>query len=147
MSSHNPKERAEQLLAMTTRLVALIGEEIEAVKARRLNSGSADWDEKERLVHAWRLEVSRVKADPTLLAGIQDDLKGALREAARALEQGLEEHARALGAMKTVTEGLVRSIAAEIASVRSAPAAYGRSGTVNGGQRREASGLAVDAKA
>ncbi len=147
MSSHNPRERAEQLLAMTTRLVALIGEEIEAVKARRLNSGSADWDEKERLVHAWRLEVSRVKADPTLLAGIQDDLKGALREAARALEQGLEEHARALGAMKTVTEGLVRSIAAEIASVRSAPAAYGRSGTVNEGQRREASGLAVDAKA
>ena len=35
----------------------------------------------------------------------------------------------------------------EIASVRSAPAAYGRSGTVSNGQRREASGLAVNAKA
>lgn len=147
MTSHDPKERADQLLAMTQRLASLIGEEIEAVKARKLNSGSADWDEKERLVHAWRLEVSRVKGEPTLLAGIPEDLKQRLREAARALEEGLEEHARVLGAMKTVTEGLVRSIAAEIASIRSAPAAYGRSGTVNGGQRREASGLAVDAKA
>ena len=68
-------------------------------------------------------------------------------EAAKALEQGLEAHAQALLATKTVTEGLVRSIAAEIASSRSAPAAYGRTGTVNTTARREASGLAVDAKA
>ena len=147
MTSQDPRERADQLLAMTQRLVLLIREEIEAVKARRLESGTAGWDEKERLVHAWRLEVSRVKAEPALLAGIPDDLKAGLREAAKALEAGLEEHARELSAMRTVTEGLVRSIAAEIASARSAPAAYGRSGTVNGGQRREASGLAVDAKA
>ena len=46
-------ERATQLLAMTQRLVALVGAEIEVVKARKLSSLSADWDEKERLVHAW----------------------------------------------------------------------------------------------
>ena len=82
-----------------------------------------------------------------LLAGIPNDLKLSLRDAAKALEDGLEAHANALMATKTVTEGLVRSIAAEIASSRSAPAAYGRSGTVNPNARREASGLAVDAKA
>ncbi len=140
-------ERATQLLAMTQRLVGLLAAEIEAVKARKLQGPSAEWDEKERLVHAWRIEVSKVKADPDLLAGISPDLKTRLREAAKDLEQGLEAHAMALMATKTVTEGLVRSIAAEIASSRSAPAAYGRSGTVNAGARREASGLAVDAKA
>jgi hypothetical protein len=41
----------------------------------------------------------------------------------------------------------VRSIASEIASQRSAPAAYGRGGTVNPAGKREASGLTVDAKA
>lgn len=147
MSFHDANDRADQLLAMTERLVFLIRAEITAVKAHKLDSGSAGWDEKERLVHSWRLEVSRVKADPTLLAGVSEDRKIRMRDAAKALETGLEEHARTLNAMKTVTEGLVRSIAAEIASVRSAPAAYGRSGTVNGGERREASGLAVDAKA
>lgn len=91
--------------------------------------------------------MSKVKADPDLLAGISPDLKTRLREAAKELEQGLEAHAMALTATKTVTEGLVRSIAAEIASSRSAPAAYGRSGMLNTGARREASGLAVNAKA
>ncbi len=145
--SHSASERADQLLTMTRRLVGLVQAEIEALNARKLDSGGADWDEKERLVHAWRIEVSRIKADPTALAGASADLKAGLRTAARELEESLEAHALALNAMKTVTEGLVRSIAAEIASARSAPAAYGRSGTVNSGQRREASGLAVDAKA
>ncbi|HOZ27519.1 MAG TPA: flagellar basal-body protein FlbY [Hyphomonadaceae bacterium] len=140
-------DRATQLLAMTQRLVTLMGEEVEAVKTRKLQGPSAEWDEKERLVHAWRIEVSKVKAEPGLLAGIPNDLKLSLRDAAKALEDGLEAHANALMATKTVTEGLVRSIAAEIASSRSAPAAYGRSGTVNPNARREASGLAVDAKA
>ena len=140
-------DRANQLLAMTQRLVSLVEAEVAAVNTRKLQGPSAEWDEKERLVHAWRIEVSKVKAEPTLLAGIPADLKLRLREAAKALEDGLEAHANALMATKTVTEGLVRSIAAEIASARSAPAAYGRSGTVNPSARREASGLAVDAKA
>ena len=140
-------DRATQLLAMTQRLVSLMEAEVEAVRNRKLQGPSPEWDEKERLVHAWRIEVSKVKAEPELLAGIPADLKTSLRNAAKALEDGLEAHANALMATKTVTEGLVRSIAAEIASSRSAPAAYGRSGTVNPNARREASGLAVDAKA
>jgi len=140
-------DRAEQLLAMTRRLDALVSAEIGAIKARRLDGGSADWDEKERLAHAWRLEVAHIKANPNSLAGIGDPLKQQLREAAAGLEEKLEVHARALGAMKTVTEGLVRSIATEIASARSAPPAYGRHGNVNSTTKRNASGLAVDAKA
>jgi len=144
---HDAIDRAEQLLAMTRRLDALISAEIEAIKARRLDGGSADWDEKERLAHAWRLEVAHIKANPSALAGIGDALKVQLREAARALEDKLEAHALALNAMKAVTEGLVRSIANEIASARSAPPGYGRHGSVNPAAKREASGLAVDAKA
>ena len=140
-------DRAEQLLAMNRRLDALVSAEIDAIRAKRLDGGSADWDEKERLAHAWRLEVAHIKANPAALTGIGDVLKAQLREAAATLEEQLEIHARALGAMKTVTEGLVRSIASEIASARSAPAAYGRHGNVNPAAKREASGLAVDAKA
>jgi hypothetical protein len=140
-------DRAEQLLAMTQRLIALVSAEIDAIGAKRLDGGSADWDEKERLAHAWRLEVAHIKANPAALAGIGEVLKAQLREAAAILEEKLETHARALGAMKTVTEGLVRSIANEIASARSAPPAYGRHGSVNPAAKRDASGLTVDAKA
>lgn len=140
-------ERADQLLAMTKRLVTLVTAEIEALKAKRLDGASADWDEKERLAHAWRLEVAYIKANPSALAGVSEDRKQALRESAKQLEDQLEAHARALVAMKTVTEGLVRSIASEIATVRSGPVGYGRGGAVNTATKREASGLAVDAKA
>ena len=140
-------DRAGQLLAMTQRLIGLIEGEVEALKTRRPLGQTADWDEKERLVHAWRIEVSKIKADPALIAGIPEKLKVDLRIAAKQLEDGLETHASALMATKTVTEGLVRSIANEIASSRSAPSGYGRSGAVNASVRREASGLAVDAKA
>ena len=140
-------ERADQLDAMTRRLVRLIGAEAEAVQAHRLSSANADWDEKERLVHAWRIEVSRLKADPSLLAGLSGERKAALKESARQLETALASHAVALAASKTVTEGLVRSIAAEVAAVRSAPAGYGRTGSFNTAGQRQASGLALNAKA
>ena len=88
-----------------------------------------------------------MKNEPALLDGISPDLKASLRQVAMEMEQNLEAHAQALMAIKTVTEGLVRSIAGEIASSRSAPAGYGRTGAVNAAVRREASGIAVDAKA
>ena len=146
-ASQKPHERAEQLLAMTRRLIALVTAEIRAMDERRLDGASADWDEKERLAHAWRLEVAYIKQNPSALAGVAETTKIELRQAARDLEDTLESHARSLSAMKSVTEGLVRSIAAEIASARSAPAAYGRGGVVNAPARSDASGLTLDAKA
>ena len=143
----SPNDRADQLLAMTKRLVALVTAEIAALNARKLDGASADWDEKERLAHSWRLEVAHIKANPAAMAGVTDDRKAALKDAAKELETALETHARSLAAMKHVTEGLVRSIATEIASVRAAPAGYGRSGSVAQQPTKTASGLAVDAKA
>lgn len=140
------EDRAEQLEAMTRRLINLVSAEATAVQQHRLSAANADWDEKERLVHSWRLEVSRIKADPGLLAGLSQMRKEQLRTSSRELEAALESHAMALAASKVVTEGLVRSIASEIASVRAAPAGYGRAG-VNQGPNKHASGLAVNAKA
>jgi len=139
-------DRAEQLLAMSHRLVDLIRAEISALKARRLDGAGRDWDEKERLVHAYRLEVAAIKASPTALDGARSDQKEALRAASRDLEAVLIEHAHALAAMKDVSEGLVKAVATEIAAHRSAPAGYGRSGAIDAG-RRDASGIAVNAKA
>ncbi len=141
------EDRAEQLETMTHRLIGMVSAEAEALRAHRLSAANQGWDEKERLVHAWRIEVSRIKADPSLLAGLSPARKDSLRAASLRLEAVLKTHAQALAASKDVTEGLVRSIAAEVAAVRSAPAGYGRTGGVSTGPGREASGLAVNAKA
>lgn len=140
-------ERCDQLLAMTDRLHTLVMSEIEALNARRLDGASADFAEKERLAHTWRIEVSRIKAEPGLLAGVDEPRKTRLRDAARRLETALEGHAVAVAAMKDVTEGIVRAIAGEVAAQRAAPAGYGRQGQAAPGSPRDASGLALDAKA
>jgi hypothetical protein len=140
-------ERADQLLVIARRLVALVRAEVEALKARRLDGGSADFAEKERLAHAWRLEVNQIRANPSVLAGATTAQKAALREVSHELESVLEGHTQALEAMKTVTEGLVKAIADEVAATRRAPAAYGRSGAMQGARPDAASGIAVNAKA
>jgi hypothetical protein len=148
MTSHSPgADRADQMIAICQRLVTLVSAEVEALKARKLDGATIDWDEKERLAHAWRIEVSHVKANPALLAGCGEDRKTKLKELSVSLEAVLEAHAVALSAMKDVSEGLVRTIATEIAATRSAPAGYGRTGAVNPTARRDASGVAVNAKA
>ena len=146
-SSPQAAERADQLLTIATRLIALVRAEVEALKARRLDGGSADFAEKERLAHAWRLEVNQVRANPSALSGASHAQKTALRDIARELETLLEAHTQALAAMKTVTEGLVRAIADEVAASRRAPPAYGRSGALQGARPDAASGIALNAKA
>ena len=145
--SPDVEDRGEQLDVMTRRLIGLVANEITALREHRLSQANADWDEKERLVHAWRLEVARIKANPGLLAGISSVRKASLKESSKALEAALESHAIALAASKTVTEGLVRSIAAEVAAVRSGPAGYGRTGSFSNSTPRQASGVALNAKA
>ena len=147
VSSPQAAERADQLLAIATRLIALVRAEVEALKARRLDGGSADFAEKERLAHGWRLEVNQVRANPSLLSGASAAQKAALRDISHELETVLEAHTRALEAMKSVTEGLVRAIADEVAATRRAPAAYGRSGAMQGARLDAAAGIALNAKA
>ena len=84
--AYSPFDRADNLLAMTKRLITLVTAEIEALKAKRLDGASADWDEKERLAHAWRLEVAYIKANPSALVGVTEDCKQALRDSPKRLE-------------------------------------------------------------
>lgn len=146
LSATGPDDRADQLIAMATRLNDLIRLEVAALKANRLDGATVNADEKERLAHAWRLEVARIKQDPSLLKGLDAGRKAALRDVSKALEELIDGHARALEAMKTVTEGLVKAIATEVSASRKAPAGYGASGALGRPGSSGATGVAVNAR-
>lgn len=146
LSATGPQDRADQLIAMATRLNDLIRLEVAALKDNRLDGAAVHADEKERLAHAWRLEVARIKQDPSLLKGLDAGRKAALRDASKALEDLIEGHARALEAMKTVTEGLVKAIATEVSASRKAPAGYGSSGAIGRSVSSGATGVTVNAR-
>ncbi len=143
----NADQRAEEMAAMASRITQLVDAEIAALKANQLDGASFNAEEKERLVHAWRLEVERVKQQPALLSGASKPNKERLAKISIDLAEKLERHAAAIAARRSVTEGLVQSIASEVARVKKAPDGYGANGAVRSNGPSRAGGVAVDAKA
>lgn len=122
MSQSN--ERAEQMIALTARLTALLAKEAAAFEARRAHEAAGLGEETARLANLYRHESARIKADPSLIAGASTAIRGRLIQATEAFEAVLARHGRALSAAKTVTEGLVRAIAEEVAATRRARSPY-----------------------
>ena len=147
IAAHDGADRADQLIAITDRLSTLISEEIEAHRENRLDASSQDWAEKEKLAHAYRIEISNIRANPALLAEASDAQKSELKTKVEAFAHLTEQHAKALEASKDVTEGLVRAMTEEVASTRAAPAGYGSAGAMNSPKGSAAhSGIAANLK-
>ena len=146
LAAHDPTDRADQLLGVTLRLTDLVRAEIDALKTGHLDASSRDWQEKEKLAHAYRLEMALIQQDRSLLEGVPQPLIQELMGAVQTFQQVLDHHAQAIGSMKDVTEGLVRTISEEVASARAAPAGYGAAGTATKPRDSSGSGIAANVK-
>jgi hypothetical protein len=122
------KDRAEQLLLITTRLTALITEETRRIEAREAPLAGADADEKTRLANAYRLELARIKQNHGLIEGAAPETLTRLRQSTVALHETLDAHELALNAVKLVSEGLVQAMAEEVVRQRGDGVNYGASG-------------------
>lgn len=124
-------DRAEQLLLLTERLSHLIAEETRRIAAREPPLSGAEADEKNRLANAYRLELARLKQEPTLLAGAPADRLALLRRQTVALQDALATHEISLGAVKLITEGLVEAMAQEVVRLRGGGGVYGAGGSID----------------
>jgi hypothetical protein len=125
LDAPDPAGRVLQLITLTERLTALIAEQVKAFEARRPHDAALNAEETGRLANLYRHESMRVQAQPKLLAGAPVELHRRLITSTRAFDAVLARHGRAVEAAKTITEGLVRAIAEEIARQRGAVAGYG----------------------
>jgi hypothetical protein len=121
----DPTQRVEQLIVLTERLTKFLKAELKAFEARRPQDAAANSAETQRLANLYRHESARIRADPSLIAGAPPALRRQLIEATKVFDAVLARHGRALYAAKTITEGLVRAIAEEVAVQRRRVAAYG----------------------
>lgn len=127
----NPADRAEQLILLSQRLAALIGEETRRIGAREASLGGAEAEEKGRLANAYRLELARIKHDHSLLAGTAPAQLEQLRSSTAALQHALIGHELALNAVKIIAEGLVQAMAEEVVRQRGAASGYGAGGALD----------------
>jgi hypothetical protein len=122
-------ERVEQLVVLTDRLTSLVAEQAKAFESRRPHDAGGFVEETSRLANLYRHESARVRANPALISAAAPPARLRLRRATEAFDAVLARQARAVGAVKTVTEGLVRAIAEEIAGQRQKGVSYGAKGT------------------
>jgi hypothetical protein len=124
-------ERVEQLITLTDRLTMLVAEQAKAFETRRPQDAAVHVEETSRLANLYRHESARVRANPGLISATPAPQRLRLRRATEAFDAVLARQARAVGAVKSVTEGLVRAIAEEIAGQRQKGVSYGASGLQN----------------
>jgi hypothetical protein len=130
------RERVRQLLDLTQRLTERLATEADAFEAHRPHEVAPGVAETQELANQYRREVARVKAEPDLLSPAPAAARQALIDATRTFETTLARHARALEAAKTVSEGLVRVIASEVAAQRAKGVGYGAAGQATAGDAR-----------
>lgn len=126
-------DRVDQLIILTERLTALLAVEALAFEQRRPQDILDQVEETQRLANIYRHESVRVRAEPALVLGAPAALRQTLVRATEAFDAVLARHGRAVGAAKTVAEGLVRAIAEEVASQREQSAGYSAGGVSSAG--------------
>lgn len=132
----NATARVKQMTDLTERLTACLIEESKAFEARRPQDAAATVAATQDLANAYRRESAQIKANPAALAPAPVAHRKALIKATQVFEVVLSRHARAVEAARVISEGLVQTIAAEVAGQRGAPSAYGASGRANAGDGR-----------
>ena len=118
-------DRVEQLIILTERLTDLIARQSAAFEARRPHEAAQYVDEVAKLANLYRHESTRVRANLALVSGAAPAARARLVRATEAFDAVLARQGRAVTAAKTVTEGLVRAIAQEVAAQRPQAVGYG----------------------
>lgn len=132
----NATARVRQLTDLTTRLTARLSEESKAFENRRPQDAADTMAATQEMANAYRRESAQVKANPASIAAAPLSDRTALVRATEAFEAVLSRHGRAVEAARIVSEGLVQTIAAEVAGQRGSPSAYGASGKANAADSR-----------
>ncbi len=120
-------ERVEQLIILTERLTDLIAKQATAFEARRPHEAARHVEETAKLANIYRHESARVRGNVAVVQAATPERRMRLVRATEAFDAVLARQSRAIAAAKTVTEGLVRAVANEIAAQRPQAAGYGPS--------------------
>lgn len=125
-----------KLAALTDRLKVRLETETAAFAARRAADVAAGLAETQELANHYRRETTHLKANKAILMAAPASERMALIRSTEAFEAALAIHGQTVEAARTISEGLVRTIAQEVAGARAMGAGYGASGQANGGDSR-----------
>ena len=127
---------ARRLVVLTERLTDRLEAETRAFAERRPGDVVASLPQTQELTNQYRRESAQLKAAPGLMSQAPSSERIALIRATERFEAVLAKHARAVEAARIISEGLIQTIAAEVAGARAMGTGYGASGRAYQGDGR-----------
>lgn len=125
LSAQNGSERVRQLITLTVRLGERLERESGILEAHRPQDLYDGLEETRNLSNLYRHECMRIRMDPTLLGGISTAEKQALKTATELFNERLQRYEHAVGAAKTVAEGIIAAVAQDLSAAKNQSATYG----------------------
>lgn len=134
--------RITELLAITSRLIACLQQEMEAIRAMRPEALKQMQVEKIALADTYRAFTLALK-EPSENQAISDALRDELVEATERVQAAVTENLRALRAMRDVNERVMRAVVSALDEKRTNVTGYDQRGSLRKGRR----GAAAEAAA
>lgn len=132
---NNPANvRVEALIVLTNQLTSALSQQCKAFEAHRPQDAAYSVEEIGKMANVYRRESAEVRLQPALVSSASPALRQQLIRSTEAFEAVLARHGRAVMASKTVTEGLVKAVAQEVASTRLTGRGYGPTAQASQGQ-------------
>jgi hypothetical protein len=123
----------EETIDVTQRLTALLEREVDLLKNLKPQDIRALQQEKNELAATYERLIRNVREKATLLAQADSKLKERLRQTTTRFQVALAENERAIRAVKSVSERLMRVVVAAVAESKSRMPSYSRAGVASGG--------------
>jgi hypothetical protein len=137
-SKSKASSRVTELLAITSRLISCLQQEMEAIRAMRPEKLKQTQVEKVALADTYRAFVLAMKEPDDETQAISTALKEELIEATERVQAAVTENLRALRAMRDVNERVMRAVVSTLDEKRSSVTGYDARGSLRKGRRATA---------
>jgi len=133
--SSKPSSRVTELLAVTSRLIGCLQQEIQAIRAMRPEKLKQMQVEKTALADTYRAFMLALKERNDDTQAISEALRDELVEATERVQAAVSENLRALRAMRDVNERVMRAVVSTLDEKRSSVTGYDARGSLRKGRR------------
>jgi hypothetical protein len=138
-----PSSRVTELLAITSRLIGCLQQEMEAIRAMRPEALKQMQVEKIALADTYRAFTLALKEPTDENQAISVALRDELVEATERVQAAVTENLRALRAMRDVNERVMRAVVSALDEKRSSVTGYDQHGSLRKGRRSAATEAAA----
>lgn len=144
--TRTPVQTVERLTQIASRLLEVLEEEAQVLKAQKPENVVDYHEEKSRLTNELAMEIGEIGRNPALLDQAPSALVGSMKETMARLNAASQQSGRLILAAKSISDGVIQTIA-KVAKRKQAPeTGYGKSGAMVSRGTPAAASVSLDAR-